>query len=141
STVEETLEHLRALQPDSETAYYVYVVNEEGTLVGVASLRQLVISPPQTLIGDIISGEAVTVPVDMDQEDVARRLERYGFLALPIVDNMDRPLGIVTVDDVIDVLREETTEDIARMAGAEPLDRSYLASRVSNLVRKRIGWL
>lgn len=140
-TVEQTLEHLRTLKPDSETAYYVYVTDAAGTLVGVVSLRQLVIAHPQTKVGELPYGDVIYVFADTHQEEVARLFEKYDFLALPVVDHDRRLLGVVTVDDVIDVIHEETTEDITRLGGVEPLDEMYLSARPFQLVRKRLGWL
>lgn len=141
ATVEQTLAYLRKQAPDSETAYYVYVTNGGGRLVGVVSLRQLVVAEPHVLIRDIQSTNVISVPVLMDQEEVARLFEKYDLLALPVVDEDRRLLGVVTVDDVIDVIHEETTRDIARMGGQEPLDEPYLSARVFRMVRKRVGWL
>src|SRR5690606_11453599 len=140
-TVEQTLEHLRTLKPDSETAYYVYVTDAAGTLVGVVSLRQLVIAHPQTKVGELPYGDVIYVFADTHQEEVARLFEKYDFLALPVVDHDRHLLRVVTVDDVIDVIHEETTEDITRLGGVEPLDEMYLSARPFQLVRKRLGWL
>ncbi len=141
TTVEETLDHLRTLQPDTETAFYIYVTDTRGALVGVVSLRQLVIAQPHVALADVVTGDVVSVPADMHQEMVARLFERYGFLALPVINGLGHPIGVITVDDVIDVIQEETSEDIARMGGLEPLEEGYLSARVSRLVRKRLGWL
>lgn len=141
TSVDKTLAHLRTLQPDSETAYYIYVTDASDALAGVVSLRQLVVAQPHSKISEIVSGDVVSVPAHMDQEDVAHLFERYGFLALPVVNELGHPLGVITVDDVIDVIQEETSEDIARMGGLEPLDEGYLSARVTRLVRKRLGWL
>jgi magnesium transporter len=103
---------------DVEMAFYLYVVNEHGLLVGVLSLRQLVISRPDKPIADIMDPHVVSVRTDKDQEDVARIVSRYDLLAVPVVDDTNKLVGVVTVDDVIDVIREEATEDILKMAGA-----------------------
>ncbi len=101
-----------------EMPFYLYVVNEYGKLVGVISLRQLVVVSPETPLKEFMSTDVFSVTTDMDQEEVARIVARYDILAVPVVDNMNKLVGIVTVDDVIDILREEATEDILRMAGA-----------------------
>jgi magnesium transporter len=104
--------------PDVEMAFYIYVVNDHHSLVGVLSLRQLVISRPNSPLEEIMNPHVVSVRTDEDQEDVARIVARYDLLAVPVVDDTNKLVGMVTVDDVIDVLREEATEDILKMAGA-----------------------
>ncbi len=112
---------IRSIQQDFaevEMPFYLYVVNEYGKLVGVISLRQLVVVSPETPLKEFMSTDVFSVTTDMDQEEVARIVARYDILAVPVVDSMNKLVGIVTVDDVIDILREEATEDILRMAGA-----------------------
>ena len=104
--------------PDVEMAFYLYVVNDHDSLVGVLSLRQLVTCRPESIIKDIMNPQVVSVQTEEDQEEVARIVSRYDFLAVPVVDDTNRLMGMVTVDDVIDVIREEATEDIPKMAGA-----------------------
>ena len=104
--------------PDVEMAFYLYVVNDHDSLVGVLSLRQLVTCRPESIIKDIMNPQVVSVKTEEDQEEVARIVSRYDFLAVPVVDDTNRLVGMVTVDDVIDVIREEATEDILKMAGA-----------------------
>lgn len=118
ATVEETIESLRAVDPDVETIYYVYVVSDDGTLEGVLSLRELIVSPPNRLVERIMSTELIKVLPDMDQEDVAELISKYNLLAVPVVEPNDKMLGIVTVDDVMDVIGDEAEEDIMRFAGA-----------------------
>lgn len=140
-TCQEAIAALRAWRPESETIYYLYVVDREDKLCGVVSLRELVIAQPTTQIMEIMHADIISVKGDMDQEEVARVLSHYDFLALPVVDSTGVLLGVVTVDDVIDVIEQEASEDIQRLGGAEPLDRSYLETSPFTLVRKRIGWL
>ncbi len=116
ATVEEAIEAVRQAD-DLETALYVYVVNEFGHLVGVVSLRQLVVSPPDCPLRDIMETDVVTVTPETDQEEVAAIVARYNFLAVPVVDDHRRLIGIVTVDDIIDIINDEATEDILRLAG------------------------
>ncbi|MBN1770994.1 MAG: magnesium transporter [Deltaproteobacteria bacterium] len=120
TTVEEAVRSLRENKDteDVEMAFYVYVVNDVQQLEGVVSLRQLVMSPPGARLRDVMIHEVISVRVDVDQEEVARLVARYNFLAVPVLDQSNKILGIVTVDDVIDVIREEATEDILKMAGA-----------------------
>jgi len=117
-TSQEALDRLSELAPDAETIYYVYVVDLMHRLVGVVSLRDLILAPAQAPIGEFISKEVKKVKASMDQEEVARTIKKYGFLALPVVDDNDVLLGIITVDDVMDVVAEETTEDILKLAGS-----------------------
>ncbi|HCP47841.1 MAG TPA: magnesium transporter [Deltaproteobacteria bacterium] len=134
-------EAIVALQenPDAELVFYVYCINEDGTLVGVISLRQLLLIPPATQLKVAMSSEVISVPVTMDQEQVAAIVARYDLLALPVIDDFNKLVGIATVDDVLDVLRDEATEDMMLMAGVGDEDigaRSTLRS-----VRVRLPWL
>lgn len=133
------IEHLRGVAEEAETVYYAYVVDEAEKLLGVLSLRDLVLARPHAPVRTIMKPDTVALPVSMDVEEVARAFDKYNFLALPVVDPAGRLLGIVTVDDVIDVIREEDTEDIYRLAGAP------LAERVDTpwpeSLRLRLPWL
>ncbi|PKM52003.1 MAG: magnesium transporter [Firmicutes bacterium HGW-Firmicutes-7] len=138
-TVKETLELLRKEEPEAETAYYLYVLNESGQLNGVVSLRDLVISDLDVRISDIMHEKIITVPVHMDQEEVGRIFEKYDYLSMPVVDDEDRMLGIISIDDIMDVLRFENTEDIFKLAGigeGESLNNSLKES-----ISKRLPWL
>jgi len=140
-TTGEAIRAIRAWKPEAETIYYLFVVDRQGLLCGVVGLRQLVIAEPGTLIEDIMDSEVISVPAGTDQEECARLMTRYDLLALPVVDADGVLLGVITVDDMMDVLEEEATEDIQRLGGAEPLDRSYLDTSIFTVTRKRIGWL
>ncbi len=140
-TVEEAIAHLRALAPDSETVYYLFVVDEESRLVGVVSLRQLIVAPPTVRICEIMATEVIYIHASADQEEAARLMSRYGLLALPVVDDKDRILGIITHDDLVGVLEDEATEDIYRLGASEPLDEPYLDTPISKMFSKRISWL
>jgi magnesium transporter len=135
-------EAIAALQnaKDLELVYYLYVVSEGEQLVGVVSLRQLLLVGPQTKLRDIMVRDVITAKVHEDQEDVARRVARYNLVAIPVVDDLGRMLGVITVDDVIDVLREEATEDILKMAGTSGED-PMLSGSVLTAVRTRWPWL
>jgi magnesium transporter len=139
-TAQEAIEILRATAPDAETVYYVYVVDKENRLVGVVSLRELILSAPTTRVADIMRTEVVRVDVNTDQEEVARIVAKYDFLAVPVVDARNRLLGIVTVDDILDVVEEEATEDILRLANIEYEGR-YFDSGVVKRATKRLPWL
>jgi len=138
TTAQAAIEQLRSAT-DVEMAFYIYVQDEHGHLVGVSSLRQLVVTKPDTPLSEIMEPSVVRVSTDTDQEEVARLVHRYGFLAVPVVDEHNVLVGIVTVDDVIDVIREEATEDILKMAGAgDTLSEEQTPLRA---VRNRLPWL
>ena len=118
TTVREAIETLQESHEELEMAFYLYVVNEHGHLVGVCSLRQLVVASPHAPLDSIMAPEVTSVTTDTDQEVVAKLVARYNFLAVPVTDDANRLVGMVTVDDVIDVIKEEATEDMLMMAGA-----------------------
>ncbi|MCC6746539.1 MAG: magnesium transporter [Deltaproteobacteria bacterium] len=119
-TVREAIEQLQRMDTAIEMVFYVYVVNEHGQLQGVVSLRQLVTNRPDTRLVSLMTSDVISIQTDVHQEEVAKLASRYGLLAIPVVDPANKLLGIVTLDDVIDVLHEEAAEDILRMAGAGP---------------------
>jgi magnesium transporter len=141
TTAGEALEAVRRWQPDSQPVYDLFVVDSQGRLSGVVNLHQLVVSPADRPVGDIMEGDVIAVLTGTDQEECARLMSRYDLLALPVVDCEPRLLGVITIDDVMEVLEDEATEDIQRMGGALPLDQPYLSSRVLEVARKRVGWL
>ena len=141
-TVEETIRRLREIAPEAETVYYVYVVDEEARLIGVLSLRELIVSPDGTRLSEIMRKNVVHVAADLDQEEVARLVSKYDLLAVPVVDDGQRLLGIVTVDDILDVLEEEATEDIYWRVGVANLERvDLVGASVTSLLRRRLPWL
>lgn len=140
-TAEQAMDFLRHHYQDEHDLYYLYVLDRYQQLVGVVSLRALVLAEPHQTLGEIMDEELLTVSPDTDQEEVARLLARYNLLALPVVDENRQLLGIVSVDDVVDVLEEEATEDFQRLGGSEPLTQSYFATSLAMVARKRIGWL
>lgn len=143
-TAARAIEEMREIAPDAETVYYVYVVNLENQLVGVISLRELIIANPQAAIRDILRSNVISVPVDMDQEEVARIVSKYNFLAVPVVDHDGSLLGIITVDDVIDVIHEEATEDLYRLAGTtdeEAEEEEEFGARIFTALKSRLPWL
>lgn len=140
-TVKEALDRLRVQAPSRETIYYVYVTDEGRHLLGFLSLRKLILEKPSTRLEEIMERDVISVRVDDDQEHVANELHRYDFIAIPVVDNQNRLVGIVTHDDAADVLQEEATED-AHLAGAvQPLEDSYTATPFFELAWKRGMWL
>jgi magnesium transporter len=140
-TVQQAMDFLREYYEDENELYYLYVLDRYQRLVGVVSLRSLVLAEPYQTLGEIMEKDVMSVSVDTDQEEVARLLARYNLLALPVVDENGRMLGFVTVDDVVDVLQEEATEDMQRLGGSEPLSQPYFAVPLLTVARKRIGWL
>ena len=132
---------LRQVAEEAETVNYVYVIDAEEHLLGVLSLHNLVLTRPDTLVRSLMIADAVRVRADADQEVAAHLLTDHNLLALPVVDAEDHLLGIITQDDVADVLEEEATEDIERLGGSQPLDTPYRLASVGLLVRRRIGWL
>ena len=132
---------LRKVAEEAETVNYVYVTDDDEKLLGVLSLHRLVLTSPQTRIRDLMAAEVISVPAQADQEVAARMLNDYDLLALPVIDEGGHLLGIITVDDVADILEEEATEDIERLGGSQPLDESYLHARPSLLWRRRVVWL
>lgn len=140
--VEEAIGRLREVAPEAETIYYVYVVDHEGRLTGVLSLRDLIASADGTLLKEVMRTNLISVKADLDQEEVARIVSKYDLLAVPVVDYDERLLGIITVDDVIDVLEQEATEDIYHLAGAGEIEGVELTeAKVNKIVRMRLPWL
>lgn len=140
-TVSRALDHIRAQAELSETVYYLFVTNFARQLTGILSLRQLVVGQAEQSIGEIMTREVVSVQTSADQEDVARIIQRYDFLAVPVVDAENRLVGIITVDDVIDILEEEATEDIYTLGGVQSGGDSYFQSNLLDVARKRVVWL
>ena len=127
-------------QEDAEMVFYLYTLDDEGRLTGVISLRDLVTTPGETMLKDIMSKQIHVVRPETDQEEVARIVSQYNFLAVPVVDSEDRLLGIVTVDEVVDIIREEATEDFLQMVGAGK-DREILLKSSWENARMRLPWL
>jgi magnesium transporter len=140
-TAGEAIQAVRDWQPESEAVYYLFVVDGVGRLCGVVSLRALILAHPATLISEIMDPEVISVPVGTDREHCAQVMSRYDLLALPVVDANGVLLGVVTIDDVVDVLVDAATEDIQRLGGAQPLQRPYMDTGVLRIFRTRIGWL
>ncbi len=139
--VTEALQRMRAEAPDSEMIYYIYVVDEHRHLIGFVSLRDLILAKPSTQVGDLMERDIISARVDEDREEVAKKMARYDFLAMPVVDDQNHLVGIVTYDDVMDVMEEEATEDAHRMGAVGPLEQSYLDAPFVTVWRKRLVWL
>lgn len=140
-SVAEALERLRRQAPDSETIYYVYIIDEGRRLDGFISLRELILARPTAKLSEIMQRDVISVRVDDDQEFVAQELARYDFIAIPVVDNQNRLVGIVTHDDALDVVREEATEDTHLLGAVAPLEDSYLETPLRKLAWNRGRWL
>ncbi|MEH1837843.1 MAG: magnesium transporter [Nostoc sp.] len=138
-TVGEALSKIRRQDEDKETIYYAYVTDDNRTLVRVVSLRQLLFTFPDVFIKDISSDRVIKVRTETPQEEVARIMQRYDLIAIPVVDREDRLVGIVTIDDVMDILEEEATEDIQKLAGVSG-DEAALSSPLLT-IRNRLPWL
>jgi len=140
-TVDRALDRIRSLAHLTETVYSLYVTDAARRLTGIVSLRDLVVAQPEETIADIVTREVVFVHTDTDQEEVARTIQRYDFLALPVVDSEQRLVGIVTVDDVIDILERETTEDIYALGGLQADGDNYFQTNLVKVARQRVVWL
>jgi magnesium transporter len=140
-TAQEAIDHIRARgsRGDNDAILYLYVVDDEGRLQGVVPIRRLVTSPPDRPCGELMIREPASVRADTDQEEVARIVARYNLLAVPVVDADGLMVGLITVDDVIDVIQEEATEDIYNLAGLDEEERVF--STVGLSVRKRLPWM
>ncbi|ADB95664.1 magnesium transporter [Candidatus Atelocyanobacterium thalassae] len=140
-TVSQTLEHIRTLATSSEIVYYLYVTDAFRHLVGIVSLRDLVLSHPDTTLGKIMVKDIVCVNTNDDQEEVAQTIQRYDLFAVPVVDKEQRLVGVVTVDDVIDIIQQEATEDIYALGGVQSDGENYFQTDLLTVTRKRVAWL
>ena len=138
-TVDRAITYLRRIRPEAETAYYLYVVDGSGRLEGVVSLRDLIIAAPEVALAEIMSRDVRKARDDLDQEEMARMVQRYDLVALPVVDENDRMVGVITVDDVLDIVQEEATEDILKLAGVGV--KEHALSPLGDSIRRRLPWL
>ncbi|XXV37913.1 magnesium transporter [Sorangium sp. So ce1504] len=142
ATVDQAISYLKRQARDHlETIYYGYVLDAEQRLRGVVSLRQLMIAPGDRRVSDVMKTDVVSVNEDADQEAVARTFAEHDLVAIPVVDSEGRMKGIVTADDIVDVVEEEATEDIQKLGGMQALDAPYLRTPLSRMLGKRAGWL
>ncbi|MFU0799729.1 MAG: magnesium transporter [Xylanivirga thermophila] len=137
----EALEKIRKTAQDKETIYTCYVIDAQRKLEGIVSLRDLVLADPEKKIEDIMETDIIYVKTSDDQEDVAEVFKKYDLLVMPVVDHEDRLVGIITIDDIVDVIEQENTEDFHRMAAMEPSDELYLDTSVFVLAKRRFVWL
>ena len=142
-TIAKCMDRIRQIGLDSETIYTCYVIDDKRKLIGTAALRYLIIGDPDETVGAIMNENVISVHTLDDQEEVAKQFQKYDFNSMPVVDQEDRLVGIITVDDIMDIIQEETTEDIEKMAAIMPTDQQkpYLRTSVIELWKKRIIWL
>ena len=140
-TVDSAFEKVRKVARDMETIYTCYVTDEGRRLEGVVSIKNMILSDPNVLLGEIMEDDVISVSTDDDREEVAALFSKYGLLSLPVVDHERRIVGIVTVDDAVDVINEEATEDFEIMAAMRPSEKPYLRTGVFSLAKNRIMWL
>jgi magnesium transporter len=140
TTGQMAIDFLRGLQRDAATPYYLYVVDRDGVLTGIVGLRDLIIAPPDAPIENIMNREVISAPVGTDQEEVARLMQHYDLLALPVVDAAGKLVGVVNYDDIVDVIEEEATEDIYRLANVADGDLQVW-SPLGLSMRRRLPWL
>ena len=140
-TAEEAIKRIRRTGVDKETIYTCYVTDNNRKLIGMISMRTLILAEDDDVLEDIMESNVISVNTLEDQESVAQMFTKYDFVALPVVDQENRLVGIVTVDDAIDVLQEETTEDFEKMAGMAPSDKPYLRTGVLETWKSRVPWL
>ncbi len=140
-TVADAIAKIRKTGMDSETINICYVLDRKRTLVGTVALRYLLLSESDAIIGEMMHENVISLHTLMDQEEVARQFKKYDFTSMPVVDNENRLVGIITVDDVVDIMEEETTEDIEKMAAIVPSDKPYMKTSVIETWKKRMPWL
>ena len=140
-TAEQALQNIRKTGIDKETVNTCYVTKNDRVLIGTVSLRTLIISGPNEEISELMDANPISVTTDVDQETVAKTFKKYGLLAMPVVDTENRLVGIVTVDDVLEVMQEEATEDIVKMAAIVPNDKTYFKTGVFETFKVRFPWL
>ncbi|MCH5269257.1 MAG: magnesium transporter [Lachnospiraceae bacterium] len=140
-TVEQAIARIRKVGVDSETINICYVLDAQRRLLGTVALRYLLLSEPGDIIGDIMHENVISIHTLTDQEEVAAQFKKYDFTSMPVVDNENRLVGIITVDDIVDIMEEEATEDIEKMAAIVPSDKPYMRTSIFETYKKRIPWL
>ena len=140
-TAGEAVTRLRSQAPNSESIYYIYVLDPERKLVGFVSLRDLILAKPTALVSDLMQRDPISVRVEEPRERVVEKLARFDFIAIPVVDDRNRLVGIVTHDDVLDAVRQDATDDAQRIAAIAPLGESYLEAAIVSMTWKRGVWL
>ncbi len=141
TTAEGAIEEIRVIAQEMETIYQAYAVDPNGTLLGVISLRDLVTAPKGSTLAEIMNPNIITTKAEDDQEEVARLIAKYDLLALPVVDHHHHLVGIITIDDAIDIVEEEATEDMQRLGAVDPLEGAYISTPFIELIKARLPWL
>lgn len=140
-TVGRALAAMRTWEPKGAESHYLFIVDAQGRLVGITSLFQVLRAESSAPLASLVDREVLKAHVSDDQETAARLMARYDLVAVPVVDDEEQLVGVITVDDLVDVLEDEATEDIQRIAGTKPLDQPYMDTKIATVVRKRVGWL
>ena len=140
-TVKEAIQHIKETGIDKETINTCYVIDNNRILEGVVSIRRLILSEDSAIVNDIMETDVVYINTHDDQEKIASLFKKYDFLSMPVVDNECRLVGIVTIDDIVDIIEQENTEDLQKMAAMQPSEKEYLKTNVLELAKHRIAWL
>lgn len=140
-TIGEALEHIKRTAVDKETINTCYVIDNNRRLEGIVSLRKLILNDKDIVIKDIMKTNIISIQTTMDQEEIASLFKKYDLLAMPVVDNENRLVGIITIDDIVDIIEQENTEDFQKMAAMQPSDEEYLKTNVFTLAKHRVIWL
>ena len=140
-TVRDAIERIRKIGLDKETVNVCYVLDPQRVLLGTVALRYLVMADPDTIIGEMMNENIISISTTTDQEEAAMAFQKYDFTAMPVVDNEDRMVGIITIDDIVDIIQEEATEDIEKMAAILPTDRPYFKTTIFETYKARMPWL
>jgi magnesium transporter len=141
SSTAECIEEIRNQAEEIENIYTIYLVDDNEKLVGLASLQQIVIAPTNSKVADILDHKTISVTTNIDVEEVANIMDKYDLIVMPVVDSIGKLVGRITIDDIIDVRREEETEDVQKMAGVEAFDEPYMSMSILEVLKKRVGWL
>ena len=140
-TVRDAIERIRKIGLDTETVNVCYVLDPQRVLMGTVALRYLVMADPDTVIGEMMNENIISINTTTDQEEAAMAFQKYDFTAMPVVDNENRMVGIITIDDIVDIIQEEATEDIEKMAAILPTDRPYFKTGILETYKARMPWL
>ncbi len=140
-TIDQAVQEVRQQAQEIEHVFYVFVVNDIGMLVGVLSLKTLIIAPPEKKVSEVMNPDVISVKVGMDQEEVAHIVKKYDLVSLPVVDDSGILVGRITIDDIVDVIDDEVSEDIHKIGGMEALPDRYLAVPIATMIKKRAVWL
>lgn len=140
-TVDEALEKIKEKEELAETISYCYITNNQHILLGFVEMKDILIAPSNTLISSIMENDVIAIECDDDKEEVSKLFSKYDLLVLPVVNDQHRLMGIITVDDVIDIIQDEVTEDIHKMSGITPIEGSYINMSIIEMVKSRITWL